>query len=112
MVRNEQLHHAVRNFNKDFARYNALEPALESDQRLGEMLQWFAFQGDIERRRREVQQDYTMNLPILEAVKKAICQIIPYSANPRTLLHPLQLIVTIEHPKWSKPEILSLVTTK
>ena len=102
------LHHAVRNFNKDFDRYNALERALESDQRLGEMLQWFAFQEDIERRFREAQRDYTMNLPVLEAVKKAICQIIPYGANPRTLLNPLQLIVTIEHPKWTEPEILSL----
>ena len=102
------LHNAVRNFNKDFDRYKALERALEADQRLSEMLQWFAFQEDIERRLREAQQNYTINLPVLEAVKKAICQIIPYSSNPRTLLNPLHLIVTIEHPGWTEPEILSL----
>ncbi|OQY54620.1 MAG: hypothetical protein B6247_10995 [Candidatus Parabeggiatoa sp. nov. 2] len=102
------LHNAVRNFNKDFGRYKALERALEADQRLSEMVQWFAFQEDMERRLREEQQDYTINLPILDAVKKAICQIIPYSSNPRTLLNPLHLIVTIEHPSWTEPEILSL----
>jgi predicted ATP-binding protein involved in virulence len=102
------LYNAVRNFNKDFDRYNALERALEADQRLSEMLQWFAFQEDMERRLREEQKDYTIHLPILEAVKKAICQIIPYSSNPRTLLNPLHLIVTIEHPDWTETEILSL----
>ncbi len=102
------LHNAVRNFNKDFGRYKALERALDAEQRLSEMVQWFAFQEDMERRLREEQQNYTLTLPTLEAVKNAICQIIPYSSNPRTLLNPLHLIVTIEHPGWNEPEILSL----
>jgi predicted ATP-binding protein involved in virulence len=102
------LHNAVRNFNKDFGRYKALERALDADQRLSEMVQWFAFQEDMERRFREERQDYTLTLPTLEAVKKAICQIIPYSSNPRTLLNPLHLIVTIAPPGWNEPEILSL----
>jgi predicted ATP-binding protein involved in virulence len=102
------LHNAVRKFNKDFGRYKALDRALEADQRLSEMVQWFAFQEDMERRLREEQKDYTLSLPILDAVKKAICQIIPYSSNPRTLLNPLHLIVTIEHSGWTEPEILSL----
>ncbi len=96
-----------RDFNKNFNRFKALENALVATQRFQTMIEWFAFQEDIERREQTKQRDFEYRLPVLESVRQAICQMMPGCSNPRTLLEPLRLIVTFEY-RGGHQEKLSL----
>jgi len=96
-----------RDFNKNFNRFKALEDALVATQRFQTMLEWFAFQEDIERREQTKQRDFEYRLPVLESVRQAIGQMMPGCSNPRTLINPLRLIVTFEYLNGHH-EILSL----
>jgi len=96
-----------RDFNKNFNRFKALEDALVATQRFQTMLEWFAFQEDIERREQTKQRDFEYRLPVLESVRQALVQMMPGCSNPRTLINPLRLIVTFEYQSGPQ-EILSL----
>ncbi|KHD07243.1 hypothetical protein PN36_25845 [Candidatus Thiomargarita nelsonii] len=96
-----------RDFNKKINRFKALENALVATQRFQTMIEWFAFQEDIERREQTKRRDFEYRLPILESVRQAVCQMMPGCSNPHTLINPLRLIVTFEYLKGHQ-EILSL----
>jgi predicted ATP-binding protein involved in virulence len=96
-----------RDFNKNFNRFKALEDALVATQRFQTMLEWFAFQEDIERREQTQRRDFEYRLPVLESVRQALTQMMPGCSNPRTLINPLRLIVTFEYQSGPQ-EILSL----
>ncbi len=96
-----------RDFNKNFNRFNALEDALVATQPFQGMIEWFAFQEDLERREREQRKDFEYRRPILEAVRRAISQMIPGSSEPRTLINPLRFVVTLNSGE-NGPEMLSL----
>jgi predicted ATP-binding protein involved in virulence len=96
-----------RDFNKKFNRFKALENALVATQRFQTMLEWFAFQEDIERREQNKRRDFEYRLPVLESVRQALAQMMPGCSNPRTLIDPLRLIVTFEYQSGPQ-EILSL----
>ncbi|EDN71205.1 conserved hypothetical protein [Beggiatoa sp. PS] len=96
-----------RDFNKNFNRFKALEDALVATQRFQTMIEWFAFQEDIERREQSKRHDFEYRLPVLESVRQAICKMMPDCSNPRTLIDPLRLIVTFEYQSGPQ-EILSL----
>jgi predicted ATP-binding protein involved in virulence len=71
------------------------------------MIEWFAYQEDIERREQSQRQDFEYRLSILETVRQAICQMMPGCSNPRTLINPLRLVVTFQYLNGHQ-EILSL----
>jgi predicted ATP-binding protein involved in virulence len=96
-----------RNFNKNLNRFKALENALVATQRFQTMIEWFAYQEDIERREQSQRQDFEYRLSILETVRQAICQMMPGCSNPRTLINPLRLVVTFQYLNGHQ-EILSL----
>ncbi len=96
-----------RDFKKNFNRFKALENALVATQRFQTMIEWFAFQEDIERREQSKRHDFEYRLPVLESVRQAIAQMMPGCSNPRTLINPLRLIVTFEYINGYQ-EILSL----
>ncbi|MCP4697304.1 MAG: AAA family ATPase, partial [Gammaproteobacteria bacterium] len=82
--------------SQDFGRFKALDGALSARQHFALMVQWFAFQEDMERRERQERKDFGYIHPVLEGMRKAICDMIPHSSNPRILPHPLELVVTLE----------------
>ena len=96
-----------RNFNKNFNRFKALENALVATQRFQTMIEWFAFQEDIERREQAKRRDFEYRWPVLESVRQAICHMMPGCYNPHTSINPLHLIVTFEYIKGHQ-ETLSL----
>ncbi|RKZ53981.1 MAG: hypothetical protein DRR16_12765 [Candidatus Parabeggiatoa sp. nov. 3] len=96
-----------RDFNKKFNRFKALEHALVATQRFKTMIEWFAFQEDIERREQSERHDFEYRLPVLESVRQAICKMMPDCSNPRTLIDPLRLIVTFKN-QGGHQEMLSL----
>ncbi len=94
-------------FNKTFNRFKALEEAMKPNSRVDFMLEGFAFQEDIERREKEDRGDFEYRQPLLESVRQAIYQIIPYCTDIRTTISPLRLRVTLE-PIKSQPNLLFL----
>ncbi|RKZ85650.1 MAG: hypothetical protein DRR19_16075 [Candidatus Parabeggiatoa sp. nov. 1] len=99
-----------RVFNKNFNRFKALDDALVATQRFQTMIEWFAFQEDIERREQTKLRDFEYRLPVLESVRQAICQMMPGCSNPRTLLEPLRLIVTFEYRGGASRKIVTQST--
>ncbi|TGO02759.1 hypothetical protein PN36_19640 [Candidatus Thiomargarita nelsonii] len=96
-----------RDLKKNFNRFKALENALVATQRFQTMIEWYAYQEDIERREQSQRQDFEYRLSILETVRQAICQMMPGCSNPRTLINPLRLVVTFQYLNGHQ-EILSL----
>ena len=96
---------AHRDFNKNFNRFKALEDSLVATQRFQTMVEWFAFQEDIERREQTKQRDFEYRLPVLESVRQAICQMMLGCSNPRTFINPLRLVVTFEYLNGHKEKL-------
>jgi len=96
-----------RYLKKNLNRFKALENSLVATQRFQTMIEWYAYQEDIERREQSQRQDFEYRLSILETVRQAICQMMPGCSNPRTLINPLRLVVTFQYLNGHQ-EILSL----
>jgi predicted ATP-binding protein involved in virulence len=77
-----------RQFPKRFNRLKALENSLAPNlHHFEKMIDWFALQEDLERREREHQTGYLS--PVLQSVRQAISQMLPYASNPHTVINPL-----------------------
>jgi len=82
-----------RQFPKNFNRLKALEDSLAPNlHRFEKMIDWFALQEDLERRERERQNGYIS--PVLQSVRQAISQMLPFASNPHTVINPVDFSVT------------------
>jgi predicted ATP-binding protein involved in virulence len=118
-----------RDFRKEFRRFDALENALEPTTRFKDLIEWFYAQERDEMERRtqvlatpEVQAwinssnavppPVTMEalkqagpLPVLQAVRAALAQIIPGLTHPRIKTNPLRMVLTQHLDDGSEREL-------
>ena len=83
-----------RGFKKEFARFDALVGALQSEARFKSAFEWFNAMEDLERREREKKRNFEYRLPELETVRRAIASLMPAGfRNPRTEIRPLRFVI-------------------
>ena len=77
--------------NKIFRRWDCYNSALDSSTEFKRFFSWFDNKEDEERREKEKRKDFNYKDPVLEAVRKAICDLLnnKYS-NPRIDIRPLR----------------------
>lgn len=82
-----------RGFPKAYSRFQALEGALEADSRFRSAFMWFYHREQDELRLQRDRQDFTVQLPELAAVRKAIELTFPGIRNPHIDTNPLRFVV-------------------
>ena len=99
--------HRRRNFKTDFPRYAALEGALAPRTNFREFFKWFYDRENEELREKNERRDFKYQLKDLNAVRKAIEDMVPGVSDPRIKLRPLRFVVSVES-ETGKPEELAL----
>jgi predicted ATP-binding protein involved in virulence len=84
------------NFQKEFSRFEAYSGALNSKTNFRRLFEWFNAMEIREQRGVKEHQDLDYKLPVLEAVRQAICEVIPNVSNPRIKEGPLRFLVDLE----------------
>jgi predicted ATP-binding protein involved in virulence len=83
-----------RGFKKSFSRFDALTGALDASAGFRGALEWFNAMEEQERREKIARKDYSYKRPDLEAVRSAICQLLPgQHKNPRIEMRPLRFVI-------------------
>ena len=82
-----------RNFGKNHSRFAALADSLNATSRFRSAFIWVYNKEDEERRLQQEKRDFDVKLPELEAVRRCICELLPYTSNLRTA-RPLRFLVT------------------
>jgi predicted ATP-binding protein involved in virulence len=91
-------------------RFAAFRGALAKDisTRFHHAFAWFVNQENEEARLIKAKADLNFKLPVLEAVRYAIEQMLPGCTRPRSTLHPPRFLVDYQDPQTGKTEELSL----
>ena len=82
-----------RGFPKNHQRFEALENALNSENRFKSAFVWFYNKENEEQRKQKELQSFEYKLPELEAVRKAIETVFPDIKEPHITLNPLRFAV-------------------
>jgi len=82
-----------RGFPKNHQRFEALENALNSENRFKSAFVWFYNKENEEQRKQKELQSFEYKLPELEAVRKAIETVFPDIEEPHITLNPLRFAV-------------------
>lgn len=82
-----------RGFPKNHQRFEALENALNSENRFKSAFVWFYNKENEEQRKQKELQSFDYKLPELEAVRKAIETVFPDIKEPHIALNPLKFAV-------------------
>ena len=88
-----------RGFPKEYARFQALDGALEADSRFRTAFMWFYNREQEELRKQKAARDFDIHLPELDAVRRAIEATFPGISNPRIETNPLRFMVDKEGEK-------------
>ncbi len=88
-------------------RFYALDNSLAGMSRFNQLKEWFAEEEDVERRKR-LDHDQKYRSPMLQAVRKAVENLLPGCGNLRTIARPTRLLVDFSYGKKEPGEILLL----
>lgn len=80
-----------RGFQQVFARWDCYKDTLDPSTNFKRFFAWYDLMEDEERREEKKRKDFDYKLPILQAVRNAICRFVaPQYGNPRIEIHPLR----------------------
>lgn len=102
-----ELPHRRRNFKKEFTRFGALEGALSAKTTFRSVFEWFYAKQHEELLDQRHRRDFEYCLSDLNAVRRAICSMIPGASNPHIELSPLRFVVSLR-TEGGREEKLSL----
>lgn len=83
-----------RGFKKAFTRFDALAGALDATSNFRNAMEWFNAMEDLERREKIERSDPNYKDQNLEAVRQAICDLLPPKhSNPRIEIRPVRFVI-------------------
>ncbi|CAK0742082.1 AAA family ATPase [Azospirillaceae bacterium] len=85
-----------RDFRSKFLRLDALDRALSEKMDFRTVIEWFHAKENEELRQQRERKDFDYHQNDLEAVRRAICSMIPGSSNPHIELSPLRFMVSLK----------------
>lgn len=94
-----------RGFQQAFERWDCYKSAINPETDFKRFFGWFDLMEDQERRDREKLRDFNYKSPVLNAVRRALSEIITSYRNPRIETRPLRFIMDRVDPDGSTHEL-------